>query len=146
MRKSCIERVRRKAAVPRAPVWLDRAKICAIIHSLCIMELVHRELSTGFAQQVITVCRERDIAERLQPVRHVRRSRQHACHCRAGKQLADVELFDIYRSEAIGAGKKSMAFTLHFAPENKALEAADVDRFVKKILGNLKFKLGIEIR
>ena len=65
---------------------------------------------------------------------------------RASKQLADVELFDIYRSEAIGAGKKSMAFTLHFAPENKALEAADVDRFVKKILGNLKFKLGIEIR
>lgn len=57
-----------------------------------------------------------------------------------------MELFDIYRSEAIGAGKKSMAFTLHFAPENKALEAADVDRFVKKILGNLKFKLGIEIR
>ncbi len=51
---------------------------------------------------------------------------------RACKQLADVELFDIYRSEAIGAGKKSMAFTLHFAPENKALEAADVDRFVKK--------------
>ncbi|MFZ2473616.1 MAG: hypothetical protein WAW66_01155 [Gemmiger qucibialis] len=46
----------------------------------------------------------------------------------------------------MGAGKKSMAFTLHFAPENKALEAADVDRFVKKILGNLKFKLGIEIR
>ena len=65
---------------------------------------------------------------------------------RACKQLTDVELFDIYRSEAIGAGKKSMAFTLHFAPENKALEAADVDRFVKKILGNLKFKLGIEIR
>ena len=65
---------------------------------------------------------------------------------RACKQLARVELFDIYRSDAIGAGKKSMAFTLHFAPENKALEPADVDRFVKKILGNLKFKLGIEIR
>ena len=59
---------------------------------------------------------------------------------------ARVELFDIYRSDAIGAGKKSMAFTLHFAPENKALEPADVDRLVKKILGNLKFKLGIEIR
>ncbi|MEE0800240.1 MAG: phenylalanine--tRNA ligase subunit beta [Gemmiger sp.] len=65
---------------------------------------------------------------------------------RACKQLARVELFDIYRSDAIGAGKKSMAFTLHFAPEGKALEPNDVDRFVKKILGNLKFKLGIEIR
>ena len=91
MRKSCIERVRRKAAVPRAPVWLDCAKICAIIHSLCIMKLVHRKLSTGFAQQVITVCRERDIAERLQPVRHVRRSRQHACHCRAVERLQQIK-------------------------------------------------------
>lgn len=50
----------------------------------------------------------------------------------APASAADVELFDIYRSEAIGAGKKSMAFTLHFAPENRALEAADVDRLSRK--------------
>ncbi len=65
---------------------------------------------------------------------------------RACKQLADVELFDIYRSEAHRRWQKEHGVHLHFAPENKALEAADVDRFVKKILGNLKFKLGIEIR
>ena len=35
---------------------------------------------------------------------------------RACPRLGEVELFDIYRSEAIGAGKKSMAFTLHFVP------------------------------
>ena len=61
-------------------------------------------------------------------------------------QLADVELFDIYRSEAIGAGKKSMAFSLSFQPDTKPLTPEEIDRFVKKILGNLKFKLGIEIR
>ena len=65
---------------------------------------------------------------------------------RACKQLADVELFDIYRSEAIGAGKRAWRSPCTLHRENKALEAADVDRFVKKILGNLKFKLGIEIR
>lgn len=65
---------------------------------------------------------------------------------RACKALGKVELFDIYRSEQIGAGKKSMAFTLHFVPEDKALTPEDLDRFVKKILGNLKFKLGVEIR
>ena len=66
---------------------------------------------------------------------------QHAC-----KSLQRVELFDIYRSAQLGEGKKSMAFSLHFVPENKALDAADVDRFVKKILSTLKFNIGIEIR
>ena len=31
-------------------------------------------------------------------------------------------------------------------PEEKALAPEDVERFIKKILGNLKFKLGAEIR
>ena len=65
---------------------------------------------------------------------------------RACKQLADVQLFDIYRSEAIGAGKKSMAFTLHFAAQDAPLAPDEVDRFVKKILGNLKYRMGIEMR
>lgn len=65
---------------------------------------------------------------------------------RACPSLGRVELFDIYRSEAVGEGKKSMAFTLHFVPGGKALTAEEIDRFVKKILGNLKFRLNIEIR
>ena len=65
---------------------------------------------------------------------------------RACPQLGEVKLFDIYRSEALGDGKKSMAFTLQFLPDDKALTPDEVDRFVKKILGNLKYKLNIEIR
>ena len=65
---------------------------------------------------------------------------------RACKQLTKVELFDIYRGEKLGEGKKSMAFSLYFQPGDKAFTAEEVDRFIKKILGNLKFKLGIEIR
>ena len=65
---------------------------------------------------------------------------------RACKQLTKVELFDIYRGEKLGADKKSMAFSLYFQPGEKPFAADEVDRFVKKILGNLKFKLGIEIR
>ena len=49
-------------------------------------------------------------------------------------------------TEKLGADKKSMAFSLFFQPGDKALTPDEVDRFVKKILGNLKFKLGIEIR
>ena len=65
---------------------------------------------------------------------------------RACKQLTKVELFDIYRGEKLGADKKSMAFSLSFQPADKPLTSDEIDRFVKKILGNLKFKLGIEIR
>lgn len=65
---------------------------------------------------------------------------------RACPSLGDVELFDIYRSEAVGEGKKSMAFTLHFVPAGKALTPEEIDRFVKKILGNLKYRLNVEIR
>ena len=65
---------------------------------------------------------------------------------RACPRVSDVELFDIYRGEQIGEGRKSMAFKITFEPEDKALQPEEVDKFIKKILGNLKFKLGAEIR
>ena len=65
---------------------------------------------------------------------------------KACPRVGDVELFDVYRGDQLGEGKKSMAFTLHFVPADKALSAEEVDRFVKKILGNLKYRLGVEIR
>jgi len=65
---------------------------------------------------------------------------------RACPAVNDVELFDIYRGEQIGEGRKSMAFKITFMPGSAALTPEDVDRFIKKILGNLKFKLGAEIR
>ena len=65
---------------------------------------------------------------------------------RACKLVTDAELFDIYRGEQIGKGQKSMAFKLRFESEDHALQPEEVDKFVKKILGNLKYKLGAEIR
>ena len=65
---------------------------------------------------------------------------------KACPHVGEIQLFDIYRGEQLGEGKKSMAFTLHFVPAGKPLESAEVDRYVKKILGNLKYRLGVEIR
>ncbi len=65
---------------------------------------------------------------------------------KACPHVSDVELFDIYRGEQIGEGHKSMAFKICFSPDDKPLAPEDVDRFVKKILGNLKYRLGAEIR
>ena len=65
---------------------------------------------------------------------------------RACKQVTDVELFDIYRGTQIGNGQKSMAFKILFESDEHALQPEEVDKYIKKILGNLKFKLGAEIR
>ncbi len=68
----------------------------------------------------------------------------HSC-----KYVTKAELFDVYRGGQVPAGKKSMAFTLTFTPDESAEKAFTpevLDGFVKKILGNLRFKLGIELR
>ena len=65
---------------------------------------------------------------------------------RACPKVSDVELFDIYRGEQIGEGRKSMAFKITFRAEDKPLLPEELDKYIKKILGNLKFKLGAEIR
>ena len=65
---------------------------------------------------------------------------------KACPRVSDVELFDLYRGEQVGEGKKSMAFKIRFEPDSQPLSGEEVDRFIKKILGNLKFKLGAEIR
>ena len=65
---------------------------------------------------------------------------------KASPLVSDVKLFDIYRGANLGEGKKSMAFSLSLSDPKKEVSAEEVERVVKKILGNLKFKLGIEIR
>ncbi len=68
----------------------------------------------------------------------------HSC-----KYVTEAKLFDVYRGGQIPEGKKSMAFTLTFTPDanvEKAFTPETLDGYVKKILGNLKFKLGIELR
>ena len=64
----------------------------------------------------------------------------------ASPLVTGVELFDVYRGKNLGEGKKSMAFSLVLADPKAELDAEQVDRAIKKILGNLKYKLGIEIR
>ena len=68
----------------------------------------------------------------------------HSC-----KYVTKAVLFDVYRGGQLPEGKKSMAFTLTFTPDTtaeKGFTPESLDGFVKKILGNLKFKLGIELR
>ena len=62
------------------------------------------------------------------------------------KYIKNIRLFDVYEGEQIPADKKSMAFTITFQPGEEAFEADAVERFVNKILKNLKNELEIELR
>ena len=67
--------------------------------------------------------------------------------CFAGvKAVENVEVFDIYRGEQVGEGKKSMAFKLTFVPGDKAFSPKDIESFMKKIQSNLKYKLNVDMR
>ena len=62
------------------------------------------------------------------------------------KRISNIELFDVYEGSQIPEDKKSMAFTITFDAGENGFENEEVDKFVKKILKNLKFHLDIDLR
>ncbi len=63
-----------------------------------------------------------------------------------GKILADVRLFDLYRGEKIGAGKKSLAYSLTYQAANKTLTDKDVAGIRTRILRRLEQELDATLR
>ncbi len=62
------------------------------------------------------------------------------------EQLRSVELFDIFESEKLGAGKKSMAVSFTFLDETKTLTDKEIDSFMNKIVSGYETSLKAEIR
>lgn len=62
------------------------------------------------------------------------------------KQVTDAQLFDIYRGEQLGKGKKSMAFQLTFVPADKPFTPEEIDGYVQKIVTSLDRRFGIKLR
>ncbi len=63
-----------------------------------------------------------------------------------GKLLADVRLFDVYRGEKIGAGKKSLAYSLTYQAPDRTLTDKDAAKLRKKIIKRLERELGAQLR
>lgn len=63
-----------------------------------------------------------------------------------GRIVADVRLFDVYRGEKIGAGRKSLAYSLTYQAIDKTLSDRDVAGFRKRILKRLEEELGASLR
>jgi phenylalanyl-tRNA synthetase beta chain len=63
-----------------------------------------------------------------------------------GGLLASVTLFDVYRGEQIGAGKKSLAYSLTYQAPDRTLTDADVAKVRGKIVKRLQETLGATLR
>ncbi len=61
-------------------------------------------------------------------------------------KLKAISLFDIFESEKIGAGKKSMAISFTFLDEEKTMTDKEIDGMMSKIIGAYEKELGAEIR
>ena len=61
-------------------------------------------------------------------------------------KLQQVELFDIFESEKLGADKKSMAVSFKFLDEEKTLTDKEIDSMINKIIQSFEKELNAEIR
>ena len=67
-------------------------------------------------------------------------------HKAGGTLLAGVSLFDVYRGEAIGAGKKSLAYALTYQAADRTLTDTEVAALRASIVRALAEQLGAQLR
>jgi phenylalanyl-tRNA synthetase beta chain len=63
-----------------------------------------------------------------------------------GKLVTNVRLFDVYRSEQIGSGKKSLAYSVTYQASDKTLTDKDVAAIRSKIVRRLEQVVGAKLR
>jgi len=71
---------------------------------------------------------------------------EKATHAARLNKLRSISLFDIFESEKIGAGKKSMAVSFTFMDEEKTLTDKEIDGMMNKIISSYEKELNAEIR
>jgi phenylalanyl-tRNA synthetase beta chain len=64
----------------------------------------------------------------------------------AGRVVAEVHLFDLYRGEKVGAGKKSLAYRITYQSADKTLTDKDVAGIRARILRRLEQEVGATLR
>lgn len=63
-----------------------------------------------------------------------------------GKLVENVVLFDIYRGPQLGENKKSVSLRVTLRAADRTLTVEEVEKVSKKILSDLKFRMGLELR
>lgn len=88
---------------------------------------------------------DRDLAvvcDEKTTIENIMQSVEKSC----GNLFLDAKVFDIYRNEALGVGKKSVAFSFRLQPYDKTLVDEEINKIVQKVLKDLKYKCGAELR
>jgi phenylalanyl-tRNA synthetase beta chain len=62
------------------------------------------------------------------------------------KLLHQIKLFDIFQSDSLGKGKKSMAFQLEYFDETKTLTEEEVDKEFRKAIKIVEEKFNAQLR
>jgi phenylalanyl-tRNA synthetase beta chain len=62
------------------------------------------------------------------------------------KKLKTVSLFDLFRSEKIGTGKKSVALSFTFQDEEKTMTDKEIDQMMQQLIKAFESQTGAEIR
>ncbi len=62
------------------------------------------------------------------------------------QELRSVHLFDVFESDKLGAGMKSIAVSFIFLDERKTLTDKEIDIFMQKIISSYEESVGAEIR
>lgn len=65
---------------------------------------------------------------------------------KASKYLRKIEWFDTYRGPELGAEKKSIAFHLQFAADDRTLQSSEVDHELQEIVDSLQREYAAEVR
>lgn len=65
---------------------------------------------------------------------------------KAGNQLEDIDIFDVFEGESIGENNKSLAFRLHFIDPNKTLNIKEVEPIIQRIIKSLEKEFSAKLR
>ena len=63
-----------------------------------------------------------------------------------GALVKDIQLFDIYRGEQIGSGKKSLAFAIKYGRNDRTLSNKEAKKNQDKIIRAVEKRFGAKIR
>ncbi len=133
-----ISEKRKKAFGIKQPVYVAHLHWDAIIDSIGNKDFKYEEVS-----KFPTV--QRDLALLLNKNVTYAQVEKTAASLKL-PQLKSTRLFDIFESEKLGAGKKSMAVNFSFGDFNKTLTDVEIDEMINKLIAACEKQLGAEIR
>lgn len=127
-----------KAADIKQPVYFAELDLMALVKLA-----MGRKVTYSPLPKTMTV--ERDLALLLDSSVTFGQVKDVVCGSER-RLLRDVTLFDVYEGKNLPAGKKSYAISISLRDDEKTLQDKAIEQVMKRIIDNLKSKLGAELR